>query len=293
MRKCIFGGVALLALAACSLNKESAAIAEDDTNAVVADDGEDTSSTAKTAASDEDEEAAGKQPEATNAEAMDFTDNETKGVAEREFSYSWPAAASAEPKLMRKLLDMRNMALAEQKREWRAAVKEFGIKDCVTCVGRDHSASWEVVANIPRFLSLSGGTYTYTGGAHGNSMFDSIVWDREAEQSLSIADMFRSEQALWREASQAYCPALDREREKRRGRPVQPDDFASDCPQLKELVLVLGTSNGDKFDRIDILAAPYVAGPYSDGPYEVSIPVTQRLLEATKPAYRSYFAVGD
>jgi hypothetical protein len=290
MHKRILSGVALLALAACSLGEEGAGALADDAREPVADASEADVDKGEADTSSDNPDKAEKESAIAKAEAMDFTDNEKNGVAEREFSYAWPAAASAEPKLFRKLLGMRNMALAEQKREWRAAVDEFGTNDCVTCVGRDHSASWEVAANIPRFLSLSGGTYFYTGGAHGNSTFDSIVWDREAEQARKVTDLFRSERALWRVASRAYCPALDREREKRRGRPVQSEDFGSDCPPLSELVLVLGTSNGNVFDRLDVLAAPYVAGAYAEGPYEVSIPVTQRILEAVKPDYRAYFA---
>lgn len=59
-----------------------------------------------------------------------------------------------------------------------------------------------------------------------------------------------------------------------------------------ESTIILGSSNGQQFDRIGVLIAPYQAGPYSEGDYEVTLPVTRAVLAALKPQYRSVFAPG-
>lgn len=281
MRIGIVAGVACLALAGCSSPEDM----EDDIGV------EGRVATPEPPAKDSDSAETDREEKA-KAVAVDFSDNEKDGNAEREFSYAWPAAASAEPQLAKILTERRDKALAEQKREWNEAVAEFGTDDCVTCVSRDHSTQWEVVADTPRFLSLSSGTYVYMGGAHGNSGFGGLVWDRKAGASLDARQMFESAGALWAAAESAYCTALDAEREKRRGRPVRSDDFGSDCPGLDDLTLLVGSSNGKTFNRLGIQAAPYVAGAYAEGPYEVTLPVTRSILGAVKSEYRPFFSTG-
>jgi CRP-like cAMP-binding protein len=59
-----------------------------------------------------------------------------------------------------------------------------------------------------------------------------------------------------------------------------------------ELTLLLGSSNGRTFDRIGLIADPYVAGSYAEGPYDVTVPITQAVLDAVKPAYKEAFSLG-
>ena len=98
----------------------------------------------------------------------DFTDKAIKGDAAREFAYSWPAEVSAVPALVERLTVERDKLLAEQKADWEESLREFAADDCGGCVNRDFQKTWEVVADLPRFLSLSASFYAYTGGAHGN-----------------------------------------------------------------------------------------------------------------------------
>ena len=64
-----------------------------------------------------------------------------------------------------------------------------------------------------------------------------------------------------------------------------------DCIKPSEQTVILGSSNGKAFDKIGILVGPYAAGPYAEGDYELTFPVTARLLAAAKPEYRAAFAV--
>ncbi len=230
-----------------------------------------------------------------DAEPLVFNDDASDGEAERTFSYKWPAQVSAIETLVQRLGAERDQALSEQVTEWQSALEEFGTEGCISCVNRGFGKEWKVVTDTPRFLSLSADTYVYSGGAHGNSYFDALVWDREgadgAGEALRSFEMFSSDEALSEAIRAPYCASLDAERAKRRGAPVEPGGFGSECPELAELVLILGSSNGETFDRLGLLAAPYVAGAYAEGPYEVTLPVTQAVIDAVKPAFKDHFSV--
>ena len=83
---------------------------------------------------------------------------------------------------------------------------------------------------------------------------------------------------------------LDREREKRRGEPVRPDDLFGDCPKYEGVtVLPTDEDKNGRFDHIRVIADQYVAGPYAEGPYEIGLPITAAMIERLKPDYRPSF----
>lgn len=226
------------------------------------------------------------------AEPVEFVDNTGEGVTERMFSYSWPAEVSAIEPLATSLAAERDKALAEQKEDYQAALAESP-EDCQACRTRSAETEWKVVANLPRFLSLNAAFSDYTGGAHGNHGTRSVIWDREAGQRLDPTAMFRSPSALYGAISRRYCAALNVEREKRRGEPVDPsDEFFGGCPAIDELSVLLGSSNGRTFDRIGLIADPYVAGAYAEGSYEITLPIDAAIIDAAKPEYASAFSLG-
>ncbi|MEP5510458.1 MAG: DUF4163 domain-containing protein [Erythrobacter sp.] len=282
----VFAGVCVFALAACS---------GPDTFDGGSDEVEDRSETggggtAKTLAEASEDRAKRGADKAASAKADDFKDNEKSGKAEREFSYSWPKQVSAIPGLAKLLGEKRAEALTSQKKEWKESVDEFGTDGCTSCVTRDFSTEWKVVTDLSRFLSLSSGSYIYGGGAHGNSFTDSLIWDRKAEASINTTTLFKSTSALWDAARDDYCKALDKVRAERRGEPVQEGGYGSECPGLDELTLMAGSSDGKTFNRLGLVADPYVAGAYAEGTYEVTLPVTNAILDAVKPEYREYFS---
>lgn len=226
---------------------------------------------------------------------VDFTDNETrgeaKGEARRDFAYSWPAEASAIPQLAARFTAERDRLLAEQKAEWQEALTEFAGESCGGCMIRDFQKGWEVVADLPRFLSLSASFYAYTGGAHGNGAFDALVWDREAKAALDPKAMFTSPEALQKALGGAWCKAVKTERQKRLGTDWSDDGFFQ-CPPIADLTVLVGASDRRAFDRIGLIAAPYVAGSYAEGAYELTFPVTPAVLAAVKPEYKAAFALG-
>jgi hypothetical protein len=224
-------------------------------------------------------------------QAVAFEDKQAQGEAVREFAYGWPAQVSAIPELADRFTAERAAALAEQKTEWDEAVIEFAGQDCTACVNRSFEKTWAVVANLPRFLSLSADIYFYTGGAHGNSGHDALVWDREAKAAIDPKALFRSPAALQGALGDAWCKALKTERKKRLGADYSDDGFFP-CPPIADLTVLPGSRSKTAFDRIGLLAAPYVAGSYAEGTYEVTLPVTDTVLQAVKPEYRAAFALG-
>lgn len=158
---------------------------------------------------------------------------------------------------------------------------------------RQHSLSvdWKVVADLPGWLSLTREFATYTGGAHGIYGVTSLVWDKQEGRAMEGIDFFVSPGTLTSAVAQTYCPALDRQREAKNGAAPDRSDPFGQCPDVTELTIIPGSSNGSTFDRVGFYAGPYVAGSYAEGSYEVTLPVDARIMEAVKPEYRGTFSV--
>lgn len=148
---------------------------------------------------------------------------------------------------------------------------------------------WAVVAELPGWLSLSANLSDYTGGAHPNHHFDAMLWDKSAGKLRAVSDLFVSRKAFVAAVRGDFCAALDKERAKRReGVDMEPGLF-EDCVDPFDATIILGSSNRKAFNRIGFLIAPYVAGPYAEGAYEVTLPVTARVLALVRPEYRASF----
>lgn len=221
-----------------------------------------------------------------------FEDKEERDGGSREFRYSWPAQVSAQPALAKLLGAERDRVLAEEKREWAGTIADSPA-DCASCRSRSFAKEWKVVADTPRFLSLSAQFSSYTGGAHGMYDLDSLVWDKTAKQAMPAVALFRSPGALDAALGGKLCAALNKEREKRRGEPVTPGDDPTgfdSCQPVSQATVLVGSSTGKAFDRIGIWYGPYVAGPYAEGAYELNFPVDAAVLKAVKPEYAGAFA---
>ena len=211
-----------------------------------------------------------------------------------EFTYSYPDAAGAIPQL-KDLLDTRLYQAREQLASSSGEDQKAAKKEGFPYNPHSYGAKWQVVTGLPGWLSLSADLYSYLGGAHGMSNFDSLLWDRRAGKARKPRDLFTSSDALRNAIHKPFCDALDKEREKRRGEPVQrgSGQIFTECIDPVAQTLILGSSNGQTFDRIGILVAPYEAGPYAEGTYEVTLPVTGRIMATLKPQYRASFSVAQ
>ncbi|MDR7101767.1 PdaC/SigV domain-containing protein [Croceicoccus sp. BE223] len=209
-----------------------------------------------------------------------------------QFEYTWPAAADAISVLRQRLDAERQAAFDENKGEWQKAEADSP-PDCVPCRSRAYHKEWQIVTDLPRYLSLSASIYTYTGGAHGGTVFDALVWDRAAGKAIEPIDMFRSAASLDTATQGPFCAALDKERARRRGslpKEARPSDpFYACIEPVANSTVILGSAKGRAFDRIGFLIPAYNAGPYAEGIYEITLPVTPAILDAIRPEYRAAF----
>ena len=212
-------------------------------------------------------------------------------TADYVFSYSWPAQVEAIPALRA------HLAADQAERKRTLAGEASGARQAAAAdpdlrfVPYTLEVEWQVVTDLPGWLSLSQRNSHFEGGAHPNSGFDSRVWDRKAGRALAPRDLFVSAKALDDALRGPFCDALDRERAVRRGEPVNRasgDDFDA-CIAPSEQTLILGSTDRKRFDRIGILVSPYAAGPYAEGSYDITVPVTPAVLQAVKPEFRAAF----
>ncbi|OCC25647.1 hypothetical protein MB02_00555 [Croceicoccus estronivorus] len=209
------------------------------------------------------------------------------------FHYAYPAQAGQIPELKAQLdadAEKKRTTLAKETAEFRVEAE----KDGFPFRPYAQSTDWAVVTDLPNWLSLSAEIYAFTGGAHGNTTFDSLLWDKKAGQQRKLMSLFTSSATLAKAVQPALCDALDRARAKKRGKKIVRDqsDWMSACIGLEDTIPILGSSSGKAFDRIGFLIPPYAAGPYAEGSYEVTLPVTSAILRAVKPEFKESFATG-
>ena len=207
------------------------------------------------------------------------------------FAYSYPAQAGAIGSLAAwldaRLAEKRSALAAEAARGQREA-RDNGFPYNKYSSGTE----WKVVADLPDWLSLSAELSSYTGGAHPNYGYDTMVWDRARNVAVEPISFFTSPAALDAAIGPQLCEALNAERARRRGEPVPEgsDDVFDACVKVDETNLLLGSRRGQRFDRIGVQIAPYLAGPYAEGTYEFTFDVTAEILATVRPEFREAFA---
>ncbi len=213
-----------------------------------------------------------------------------------EFDYSYPAAAAAIPALRDWLeadLARTKAGLASDAKDAKKDAKAEGFPFNPYTA----SSEWQVVTDIPGWLSLTTLVGSYTGGAHPNYGFDTILWDRAANngagQKRTATDLFTSKAALKAAVFKGFCAQLQAQRAKKReGIELgDPGDDFNKCIDPTEQTVILGSKSRKGFDRIGFLISPYAAGPYAEGSYEVTLPITAAVLGAVKPEYKAAFVV--
>lgn len=230
--------------------------------------------------------------ETTAADAATSASEITEETEQFQFAYKWPEQSSRYAKLVELLQDdadkMKAGLASEAAADWEGAKGQ-------DWTPRQHTASleWKVVAETPRFLSLSGHLATYSGGAHGMSGMESLVWDKQANDGMDAKVLFQSAAKLGAALGPGLCARLNGEREQRRGMKIDPNsgDTFDNCPGIDEATVLVGSSGGKTLDRLTVYFGPYVAGPYAEGDYELDFPVTAAVLAAVKPEYASGFSI--
>jgi hypothetical protein len=208
-----------------------------------------------------------------------------------DFSYSWSAEASATPALEKRFR-------ADLDRQWKEALK-FALADRADAArgkrdfhGHLLAVDWLTAGRSKRLLSLEATVASFAGGAHPSHSSDALLWDRRDGAPVTVAALLGNPSSISALVQKRFCTLLDVERAKRRDATTEPGELFGDCPKLSEVTFVPADTNGNaRFDRLRIIADPYVAGPYAEGYYRIDLPVTAAFVAALKPAYRSSFEV--
>jgi hypothetical protein len=146
-------------------------------------------------------------------------------------------------------------------------------------------------AETGKLLSLQREDADYTGGAHGNALFQGVIWDKALKRILGPADLFRPGADL-KTLDAALCAAVNAAKRARvpDAEPVALGGATFSCPSAAETPFVLapGTAPGKAGGLIFLIGA-YQVGPYAEGPYTVALP--QALIRPLlAPAYADEFA---
>jgi hypothetical protein len=205
-------------------------------------------------------------------------------------AYAIPPEATRVPRL-RRWLEQDRMRFRQAVARNADADRTEAAKQRYPFHPHEGTRTWKVVTETPRLLSLSAETYRFTGGAHGGTAIDSLVWDKAQSRRLDPRALFVSADALQRRLGARWCAWLSRERA-RRLRTDEGDDPVFPCPKIAELTLLLGSTDRGAIDRVGLIAGQYVAGAYVEGMYEMTVPITPDLLAAVRPEWHSVFRVG-
>ncbi|UUR08763.1 DUF3298 and DUF4163 domain-containing protein [Sphingomonas glaciei] len=207
-----------------------------------------------------------------------------------DFRYGWSAEADAVPALRRRF---RADASSQRLRGLATAREDRKVRLEMGNPARDWSPhsferEWRTLGQTPRLLSLEGSTALYSGGAHGNSHTQRLIWDRRLGRELSIQALLKPGTSWQAAIHQPFCTLLSRERRKRLG-PDQPG-YDPGCPAYNDLPVSLVDTDRDRlFDHVRLTADPYVAGSYAEGEYMIELPITATMISRLRPDYRASF----
>jgi hypothetical protein len=206
-----------------------------------------------------------------------------------DYHFGWSAEVAAVPQLV----DRFKATMEKDKAELLASAKADKAereKQDYPFNSYSSSTDYKTAGQSNRLLSVSVDVANYTGGAHGNYGTGGLLWDRAQNKQIAIADLFAAVQNMHRLLTQRWCDALNKAREEKRDEPVGGDGMFDECPKLDEISIIPTDKNGNgKFDRLLLVADPYVAGPYVEGSYEIELPVTGNLIAALRSEYRESF----
>ena len=148
-------------------------------------------------------------------------------------------------------------------------------------------------ADAGTLFSLKRTDYDYSGGAHGNTLFAGVLWDKAAKRQIAAADLFRpgvDAAALDR----ALCDAVNAAKQARSPGTERLTLGRGDtwnCPRALQTPMALEPAAGQpgKAGGLVFLIGPYAVGPYAEGAYQIVLPLSafQGLLN---PPYAGDFS---
>lgn len=150
------------------------------------------------------------------------------------------------------------------------------------------SIVWSVGADTTKLLSLASLREEYTGGAHGNAAYGSVLWDKALKRTIAPTGLFGAN--VDAAMDKALCDALTAGKKSRLGETYTPPGADWNCPKWRDTPFELAASTvAGKAGGLRFLIGPYVAGSYAEGTYEPVVPFSA-FARYLKPAYADEFA---
>jgi len=222
--------------------------------------------------------------------ARPFADDEENDLI--DFHFGWSAEAAAVPLLVQRFRAEMEKVKAELLHNAKADKAERE-KQGFPFNSYSSSTDYETAGATSRLLSLTAEVASYTGGAHGNYGTSGLLWDRSMAKQIEVPTLFTAAENMERLLTQPWCDALNKAREEKRGEPVGgAGGMFDECPKFSEISVIPTDKDGNgRFERLVLIADPYVAGPYAEGDYEVELRVNGDLISAIRTDYRESFEV--
>ena len=152
----------------------------------------------------------------------------------------------------------------------------------------ERTITWTVGADTTKLLSLSSLQSEYTGGAHGNAAYGSVLWDKALKRPIAPTGLFGAN--VDAAMDKALCDALTAEKKARLAETYTPPGADWNCPKWRDTPFELAASTvAGKAGGLRFLIGPYVAGSYAEGTYAPVVPFSA-FARHLKPAYADEFA---
>lgn len=145
-----------------------------------------------------------------------------------------------------------------------------------------------------KLFSMARSDYEFTGGAHGNTAYTAVLWDKAMKRPVAASGLLKPGVAM-SALDGLLCTAINAEKRKRDPQAetvsLNPKGGAMwSCPHAADTPIVLapGTEPG-KAGGLVFLVGPYQVGPYAEGAYQVPVPQAA-IRSLLAPAYADEFA---
>lgn len=246
-------------------------------------------------------------PEAAASATEQASSNETR-VREASgagwgFRAEWPAAVEAYRPLAESLhgrieaalAEISTHALPEKDEPPRGPDAALDDRDPVPPV--ETQMNWRLAAETPTYVALALEGYTYTGGAHGMPLHDTLHYAADRGRLLDPAELMSDErgwlalsslvrEALYRRLDESLAEgpadAIDDQREWAR----EWIDRGTE-PEPSNLGLFVPHTNADgKVETLTFIFPPYQVGPYAEGTHGIDVPLGD-LAEHLSPSWRA------
>src|SRR6478735_5421913 len=206
-----------------------------------------------------------------------------------DFSFGWSAEATAVPQLVSRFRE----EMAKNRAQLLASARADKVereKSGFDVHQYESSTDYSTAGQSDRLLSLEVNSSQFTGGAHPNHGTAALLWDRGTAKEIKVADLFADPRNSDRLLTQRWCDSLNKAREEKRGEPVGGGGMFDECPTLDDVSIIPVDADKDgKFDKVLVVASPYVAGPGVEGDDEVELAVSPDLLAALKNEFKPSF----